>query len=546
VAGAVTPDREPQPVSADAPASAPGHVAAGDRAASLDAYLLSFQRRAGNRAVGRLLRAEPSRAPRRRAARRALQRRRVPAAATIEDLLTNQTPGGVVDAPGMAGHLAGLERLHRRLDNDLALADKLQIATIASAGLTQPQVAALPERDRELRWYQALLQVRPDLLQGDPLLIDTGPRPGTSDAANLQTLVTNADNVFADIASGARDADVEQIFGTSNLATAKSRYTNGRTWMNNLHAADKIVSDRSGYSREVGLGGLTSFQRQIAVSPGTIDNPANNESVITMIHESMHAGNREVRDFGYITQPSFKVLPETTKLTNAAHYEVVPRRILHAAHDFAGETFTPAGAVGPGGAVTPPLTRRQQAVRNASEVLRAAWNLGLNLHKVYLQVLRNPAQWNTLDLATQFGGVTAGLHFADCLPFWSKVEGMTIHERSGINPTSADPSRRPVTLIDMAISEDVIRRLSLAMRSVPATEADAITLENAHATAAERAAFTPTMIGERDLLIRCIIRSRGEITDLPEDRDLRAVLRMGELSTTWADILQRRNPASFV
>jgi hypothetical protein len=103
-----------------------------------------------------------------------------------------------------------------------------------------------------------------------------------------------------------------------------------------------------------------------------------------------------------------------------------------------------------------------------------------------------------------------------------------------------------VTLIDMAISEDVIRRLSLAMRSVPATEADAITLENAHATAAERAAFTPTMIGERDLLIRCIIRSRGEITDLPEDRDLRAVLRMGELSTTWADILQRRNPASFV
>jgi Domain of unknown function (DUF4157) len=56
-----------------------------------------------------------------------------------------------------------------------------------------------------------------------------------------------------------------------------------------------------------------------------------------------HAGNADVEDNGYIHQPSFTELTEDEKLTNAAHFEVVPRRILSASFAFDGQTFVPAG-----------------------------------------------------------------------------------------------------------------------------------------------------------------------------------------------------------
>lgn len=92
--------------------------------------------------------------------------------------------------------------------------------------------------------------MRPDLTLGDPNLIDTGPRPGTSDTANLDALFASANTIFDAIAAGGHDADIDQVFGHVNRATAKAKYANGKTWMNNLHASNYIVTDRSGYNRE--------------------------------------------------------------------------------------------------------------------------------------------------------------------------------------------------------------------------------------------------------------------------------------------------------
>jgi hypothetical protein len=153
----------------------------------------------------------------------------------------------------------------------------------------------------------------------------------------------------------------------------------------------------------------------------------------------MHAGNPGVRDHGYVRQASFANLSEQEKITNAAHYEVVPRRILHMDYAFTGQTFRPAGVTGPH------ATRRQRAIRAASETFRKAWTTALNLHRLFARVLRRPMEWNTLDLAREYSGVQAGAHFADALPFWSKVEMLTIHRRAGsINPAGA-ASARPVT-----------------------------------------------------------------------------------------------------
>jgi hypothetical protein len=453
----------------------------------------------------------------------------------------------VIDANGQRAQRPGSDaessatflRL-RAAFNTFAAADKARIRRISFGRDTEAEFRARPRWEQLTRWAEAMRSLRP--VTGrfvDPLLIDVGPRPATADAANLTRLVQNANRVFDLIAGGSRDTDVRQVFGAANVARAKRRYAAARVWMNRLHRRGKIVTDRSGYSDEVSLGGLTGFQEQLSISADTWDNPDADESVVTMIHEAMHAGNEDVDDKGYINQPSFQVLPGPVKLTNAAHYEVVPRRILDAAFSFAGATFVPAGSGG-----TPALTPRQEAIRDASEMFREAWSLGLNLHMLFVGLVRRPREWNTFEIRRRLGGVRAGLKWSDTLPFWSKVMKLTIHERTRIDPRGSDPSTMPVTQIDVALSEGVVRKLAHAMDAVPQEEAEATAFLNANATAAERAAAT-TVAAERDLLMKLVLRVRvGSITG-SVDRDFRMAQRMGTVGDTWRRILERRVPADF-
>ena len=432
-------------------------------------------------------------------------------------------------------------------------------------------VGALPKWELEARWADAVQKVKPGLMLRDPKLINTGPRAGTNDATNITTLVTNANKVFDKIAAGTADADLDRVFGAANRAAAKQKYAKARTAMNTLKGSSKVVTDRSGYNAEVGLGGLTS-DIQISLSPETIDEPDKRESVVTMIHESMHAGNfGDVGDDGvYIDRVAeFPLSPVSEKLKNAAHFEVAPRRLLDkdSASDpddpyaYGGckgcdpanpaQTFTPAGSAGPGGAATPPPTPRQQALKKAYKMFKEAWTLGLNLHDVFVAAYKAPADWNTFDLSTQYGGVPAGTHYADVLPFWSKVYNMTIHERTHINPTGAEASTKPVTLVDVALSEGVVRKLSKGMERMPANAAAADAFEQAavtakEITAAELAAATATVDGERDLLITLVLKKLGKpITGVSVDRDLKVVLKMGLTPDTWDEMLKVRPPSAF-
>ena len=300
--------------------------------------------------------------------------------------------------------------------------------------------------------------------------------------------------------------------------------------MNTLKGSNKVVTDRSGYNAEADLGGLTTTSR-ISLSPQTIDNPDKRESVVTMIHESMHAGNfNDVGDDGvYIDRTAeFPLSPVAEKLKNAAHFEVAPRRLLDKdnASDpddpFAyggckncdpanpAQTFTPAGSAGPGG--TPPPTPREQALKKAYKMFKEAWTLGLNLHDVFVAAYKAPADWNTLDISTRWGRVPAGTRYADVLPFWSKVYKMTIHERTHINPTGAEASTKPVTLIDVARSRRAWCASSpRAWAGVRRTPPRPTRFEQAAVAAheidpvAELTAATATVDGERDLLIKLML-----------------------------------------
>jgi Domain of unknown function (DUF4157) len=482
-----------------------------------------------------------------------VRRRRIPDASELAATL----PAGGTD---LAAHEAGLVRLLHSAWSELSAANQMKVRTDAvTFGISAPTEAALfaalsaGTREQILKFADAIRAADPTVQLGDPALIDTGPRAGTADVANINKLVAGADKIFNAVAAGGRDADLSDVFGPSNVGKAKAKFAKARAAMHSLQTANKIVTDRSGYSREVGLGGLTD-PTQIALAPEIIDNPTDADSTATLVHESMHAGNPEipritrgVTDLGYIGSKSFTEMKEADKLDNAADYEVIANRILTptAPSAFPGKKFVPAGAT-VGGVTAPPLTQRQAAMREASETYRGAWTAGLNLHKLFVRVFEHPAEWNTLNLAREFSGAAAGTHFSDSLPFWSKVENMTIHKRPGISAAGGKPSN-PVTAIDVAQSEGVVRKLAQGMFAMTnLTEPDVVNLET-KATAAQAAEIATGPAGEAKVVVS-LVRSEkvGEITGRVE-RDERAVDRLAKANRApdFSDVLSPKSPSTF-
>jgi hypothetical protein len=427
---------------------------------------------------------------------------------------------------------------------ELTAPERTQVETGTLAGMAQDAFDALPEPTRLTRRVRAILGVRPGLRLGDPRLIDTGPRAGTNDAQNIQTLVTLANEEMKKIDggkgdTGQYDADLDQVFGPARRAEAKQKYKNARTWMLKIFMdLNAILAERSGFSEEAGYAGLTVPKKSISLSPDVIDNPTAKESIITMIHEAVHSGNMDVKDKGYIGSPAFEQLSEDVKITNAAHFEIVPRRILGASWAYAGRTFTPAGAAAtPGGVTTQELSPHEQALREASEHVRTAWTMALALHRqIFTRVYANPALW---------GG------YRDGVRYWSKVERLTIHRKTVTDPTSKDPARRPISLIDIALSEGVTRNLSQGTRKLGAVPNNMILawdtlnkagFEDLDILTAERSPET-----HRDLWIRYAIRSVGGVTGTGTEvgRDLRVVHELYNLSKAWKTALHKRNLGGF-
>jgi hypothetical protein len=62
----------------------------------------------------------------------------------------------------------------------------------------------------------------------------------------------------------------------------------------------------------------------------------------------------------------------------------------------------------------------------------------------------------------------------------------------------------------------------------------------------ELTAATATVDGERDLLMRLVLKQLGKpITGVSIDRDLKVVLEMGKTPGTWSEMLKVRPPSAF-
>jgi hypothetical protein len=463
----------------------------------------------------------------------AVQMRRLPT--NSNELLTDPADAKKKNA-NYAANAAGMKTLIERAEAELSAADKAKVKTEMLGGKSQAVFNALPEKEQLERHVKAIEKIRPDLTLGDPKLIDVGPRPATADAANLKKLVANASKVFLAIINGSRNADLEQVFGKANIMPAIIKYMNGYAFMNTLAATDHVVTDRSGYNDEVGLGGLTAPLTQISLQPSCFDQPDDLESIITMIHESMHAGNPDVGDDGtYIGQPGFTEVAEDMKLKNAAHFEITPRRVLGASDSFPGKVFIPKGT-SVGGVAAPVATPMEEARTAATNEFRLAWTAALNLHTQFNTVFKDQTQWNA-DL----GG---GKKFSTSLPFWSKVENLTVHKKTVIDPASPNAAKLPVSQIDMALSEGVVRKFVLAMELVPKTDADGTTFEAAHSTAAERTAAHASVAAHTKFLVKLVLK-QAEVAPITGAlaRDIRVVefLSTVDLNTMW----DTRVPGAF-
>jgi hypothetical protein len=474
-----------------------------------------------------------------------IHRRRVPSSSALSDDLPAASPGFEDVREGVA---LDLSRAWGELSATQQAAVRTAVSGIGFTWTTEPDLhtqLSTANRTQLLNFADAIRATEPNAVLGNPVDTNLAPR-NAAEKANTDKLVAGTDPIFAEIAGTGRDTDLGQVFGsTTNVSKAKAKYHKAQVRLGELKALNKIVADRSGFNDEAHVGG-ESNSAEISLKGSVIDTPTDKESIVTLIHESLHAGNTDVVDKGYTIDPLFTKLPEDVKLTNAAHFEVVPARILHARSEFAGVTFVPAGTTS-GGVTSAPSTPKEVAIRNASEVYRQAWEASLDLHGLFLQLFRHPTQWATLDLHANFAGAPAGSRFKTTLPFWSKVEMLTMHNRlSSIKPTGT-AADRPVTQLDLALAEGVSRKLGAGIGSIPKTEADALALENASATPAEKGTIGTAVFAERDLLIRLILRTKlGSITGT-ESRDERVILRLSiaDRPGDFSDFLTVRRPSLF-
>jgi hypothetical protein len=251
-----------------------------------------------------------------------------------------------------------------------------------------------------------------------------------------------------------------------------------------------------------------------------------------MLHEAMHAGNREIDDNGnYITSGAdFITEAEQSKLTNAAHYEVVPRRYKGADYAYWNTRFVPAGTT-EGGVTQPARTPAMQARKACVDELRAAWSSAIDVYGFVREVKLNQRLWNRrLDQQ----------RYSSVLRFWSRIMKLTIHEKTDISARSRDPARQPVSDIDMALAEGVCRRMSNAMASVPKDEDKLAKFEEESSTPEERDAAHAS-VAEHHAFLRKLVMQLPVVGPITGDLDGDIALARELGTRSWDQIM---NPSA--
>jgi len=343
---------------------------------------------------------------------------RVPTFADLKGVYTDKTlkiPEAIIKA--RVGQLLG------RMERDKRLKSKDPIPTILSKIFPGPGLIdetefnnAIDVADRT-KIYQSVLDAN--------TVVKTADKPG------LKTAMTDSITLMKKVEGDA--AGLKAVFGTMD-ATAKTNYGKAQTALGAVvKDLDKhVTTDYNLDDPEVELGGWAQFSSQtMHLIVDVVKGADPKETKTTLIHESSHLSDSSVVDKGYYASPNFEALPDATKVTNAAHYEELPRRELGTSK-FAGLTFTPGKLKG--GAAP---TWEDNIRRVASEALREAWDAAVDAHDFIRRVRKDGLAGSTALFSANKVLILE----------MSKLMDLTIHEQ--------DPAHAQVTALDVTLTESI-------------------------------------------------------------------------------------------
>ncbi len=269
-------------------------------------------------------------------------------------------------------------------------------------------------------------------------VLDANSKVKSADKSKL--ISTMKDSVKMIEKSKSDDTNLKLVFG-SKKSKAKTIYDKAKGALNNviLNIDTAISTDYNLDDPETFLGGWADYSSQhIHLDPDIVKVKDPKESKITIIHEASHLADPSVDDKGYYGTKGFEAMSEAKKITNAAHFEEIPRRKLGKSIYGSGYEFKPGKSK-----TGAPLTFEEKVKRQVSEYFRKAWDKASDIH----MFLRDVRKEILLGSKTSFNAKKWRIMQI------SKIMKLTIHEQKKSNAT--------ITQLDVVLAEGVARGVGL-------------------------------------------------------------------------------------
>ncbi|SHM57223.1 hypothetical protein SAMN05444266_10946 [Chitinophaga jiangningensis] len=262
----------------------------------------------------------------------------------------------------------------------------------------------------------------------------------TTDKPKLDKALTAAATLCTNAAGNA--AGLADIFG-KKAKTAKSHYEKIAQVLEKVRKnMDKHIStDYNLDDDEVGLGGYALYDEQemhLLSSVAKVTDPK--ETKVTLIHEAAHMADKSIDDRLYYGTHGFQGMTERQKITNAAHFEELPRREL-------GTSIYPKPMV-PGMLPGGKATKEDKVKEAAADHLRMAWDAAVDTFTLLRGVRRQSMAGTEKPFKDN----------ERLLVKISRLEDLTIHEQA--------KKARTVTDLDVTIAESIAHSFSVLTNTI--------------------------------------------------------------------------------
>ena len=189
----------------------------------------------------------------------------------------------------------------------------------------------------------------------------------------------------------------------------------------------------------------------VHLEPDTVAAKDPDDAALTILHECMHLADGSIGDDGGYYPPSvaksagWETMTDDEKVTNAAHYEEIPKRKLGKSVFKPDQTFKPGVSASTGGAVS----FETQVRLKARDYVRRAWDAAVDAHNGIRKVRVDTENGNAAALFATYEARILEV---------SAITKMTIHLQK--------PKPHTIATLDVTQCEGVAHGLSRMTRLV--------------------------------------------------------------------------------